>query len=78
MKWQAESDLGWVLDYLRNNRNHIRSSRDVRELRIKAAKAHARERGVLPSTIHRNLKLALELDGCGDAEDLDELLRKII
>ena len=71
MKRQAESDLWYVIRYLRTKNDQCSLLHGVKEVRIEAVKTRAQERGKTEQTIYRHLKLAAGLDKHGTADDLD-------
>lgn len=71
---QAYQDLGYVVSYIRERKAKCLSLRDVKEIRIEAIKELAGERGVLKSTIYRNLKFATKTDKRGGVDELDLFL----
>ena len=78
MKRQAERDLRYVIEYLRTKKNRCSSPQGVKEVRIEAVKARARERGKTEQTIFRQLKRATGLDLQGTADGLDLILFRLI
>ena len=75
---QAYQDLAYVVDYIRKRKARCLSLRDVKELRIEATKRLAGERGILKSTIYRNLKFATKTDKRGGVGALDLCLMELI
>ena len=67
-----DDDWKAVLKYIECQKRR-RPDMSTKALRRKAEKWQAEQRGVDPTTIYRNLKFALDIDGNADADIDDEI-----
>ena len=76
---KAGDDLKSVLEYIKCQKRR-RPDMSTKDLRVEAVKVQAERRGVIPSTVHRNLKFALGIDkkaGIATDDVIDSQLKLI-
>ena len=73
MAWVAKDDFMFVLGFIRREKSN-RPGRSVEDLRIEAVKEQAKRRGVVIGTVHRNLKLFLNIDREKNIDAIDQLI----